>query len=587
MNNKELFLDGYLDRLTAQFPQSGNPAENRNLAFEIFAIAAVLDKPFQEVFDTMLVKGSKDGGIDGIWFEDHGDYYDMHVLQIKNKRSLSPNEIDKFRNDYRDIFPQGNRVNRPNIENLQPFIDEYRQLSGANYIIQPKLYFVFNGLKDDPGYANNKPAFDIYHQPDTDFRIIDSDDLYAKVASLTKQRRNEVRFTFHPEKSNISVLDTQGLYSYSIENIRAANFRIPAIEICELIKQEMRANGGTYNLLFQENIRSFLGTSVRPNRRMQDTLDDRGKAIYFSFLNNGITIICDSLTIPRSPQDERYLLPVVNPQIVNGLQTSMVLYRNYVANRDKLRNVFVNVRVYETKDPDLIEQITDATNTQSPINYRDKVSNKGFNTLVKAVFDNAGIQYITKRGESLSPTKGRTYPDAVNSDTVIKYWYATFFEEPERAKSSVASVLQDVYDATTADEHPLKKLFDGSVNAPVYQQFLAAFRIYRHIQRQKPDYLFDYEFLAYADELMSYGVYKAIGAELSAYSDTNRLAQAYKTALMTIRQIVNEDRRQHEEQGRVFSYTVYFKKAKCRVDYNTNQNIIESDGLIDSLLHIR
>ena len=96
MNNKELFINGYLNRIAEQFPQSANVNENINLAFEIFSIAAILDKPFQEVFDNILVKGSRDGGIDGIWFQDQGEYYVMHVFQCKNKRSLSANEIDKF-----------------------------------------------------------------------------------------------------------------------------------------------------------------------------------------------------------------------------------------------------------------------------------------------------------------------------------------------------------------------------------------------------------------------------------------------------------------------------------------------------------
>ena len=129
MDNKDLFINGYLDRIAEQFPQSINQNENRNLAFEIFSIAAVLDKPFQEVYDNVLVKGSKDGGFDGVWFQDQGEYYVMHVFQCKNKKALSANEIDKFRGDFREIFVNANKIGKQNIEDLKRWMDEYKQIS--------------------------------------------------------------------------------------------------------------------------------------------------------------------------------------------------------------------------------------------------------------------------------------------------------------------------------------------------------------------------------------------------------------------------------------------------------------------------
>ena len=272
MNNRELFINGYLDRVSAQFHQSANLDENRNLAFEIFSIAAILDKPFQEVYDNILVKGNQDGGFDGIWFQDQGEYYVMHVFQSKNKKNLAANEVDKFRGDFRDIFIYGNKVGKRNLENLKRWIDEYKQISEQGIIIESKLYFVYNGLNDDPAYASNKPIYETYNDPDNSFKIIDANDLYDKVANFARQKRNEIRFVFHPEKSNISALDSQGLYTYAVQDIRAANFRITASELCELMTYEKKING-TIASLFEENIRSYLGVKVRANKRMNETLN--------------------------------------------------------------------------------------------------------------------------------------------------------------------------------------------------------------------------------------------------------------------------------------------------------------------------
>ncbi len=300
-----------------------------------------------------------------------------------------------------------------------------------------------------------------------------------------------------------------------------------------------------------------------------------------------VFIICEELSIPKSPQNDMYLLPVKNPQVVNGLQTSWVLYENYKKKADLLKNVYVNVRIYETKEKDLITKITDATNTQTPINYRDKISNKDFNHFTKATFANQNINYITKRGENFS-AKNSHFKEAIESETVIKYWYATFFEEPAIAKNSIASVLQNIYDASTLEKHPLESLFDGNKDSPIYIQFLTAYRIYRHVQEQKNERIKGNEVVAYADELVSYGIYKYIGnAHLEYFKDQSKLKEAYEDSLTTIQEIVSEETARLSSVNKQFSYNAYFKKPKCRDDFNKKKNIVENDALIEDLKNIR
>jgi len=592
MNNKDLFINGFLDRIAKQYPQSSDPKQNKDLAFEIFGIAAALDKPFQEIFDKALIKdkegkrsGSQDGGIDGIWFNDLGDYFEMQVFQCKNKPSLKDNELDKFRNDVRDIFIDGNRVAKKNIDDLTPFINEYKSISQSGKVIDIKLYYLYTGSNTDPSYNNNEHVYKIYNDPSKFFWIYDSNWIYDKLATFAKQHRNKIKFTFNPENSNFSLKDPQALYTYSIGNTRAANFRIKATQICELIENEIAVNG-TFDLLFEENIRQYLGiTRFRANKKMHDTLNN-GDALLFPFLNNGITIVSEQMIVPGTAQDGKYNLPVVNPQIVNGLQTSRVLYDIYQQDQGKLKDVFVNLRIYESKDQGLIEKITDATNTQTPISNKDKISNKDFNSFAKVVFQNNGVDYILKRGEGFSP-KSLTYTNQVDSETVIKFWYATFFEEPETAKNSIARVLQEIYDASTIEKHPLEELFNGSQDSPIYTQFITAYEIYKYVQEQRTTHLKDNEFLSYADEMMAYGIYKNIGLKLTDYKESDKLKIAYEETLKAISFLINKNKKELEEKGLTLSLNGYFKKPKCRVDYNEYKGIIESETLIDDLKKIR
>ncbi len=584
MSNKDLFISGYLDRIAGEFVQTNDEVKNRNLAFEIFSISVILNKPFQEVFDTIVIKGSEDGGIDGIWFQDQGEYYDMHIFQCKNTKSLKANEIDKFRNNFKELFTEGNKSGKKNIGGLLPKIDEYKQITEQGTIIETKLYFIFNGQKIDPNNSNNEEIYKTYNNPDLNFYIKDSNDLFDNIASVTTKQRKEVKYTFHPEKSNISPVDTQGLYSYAILNVKAANFRIMAQELCKLMSEEERINGSV-ETLFEENIRSYLGIKVRANKRMNETLNNRGDAVYFPFLNNGVTLICNELQIPRQPQDNKYLVPVVNPQIVNGLQTSWVLYENYKKNPALLDDVYVNVRIYESRDKELIEKITDATNTQTPINYRDKISNRDFNRYAKEVFANKGINYIVKRGEVFGKDS-ITLHESVESEIVLKFWYASFYEEPETAKNSVSTVLQRIFDSSLIENHPLEKLFNGSKNSPVYNQMVISYVIYKYIQKQKPVHIDSYDFVSYADELLCYAVYKQIDMQGGAFSNET-IGEVYSASLEIIRKQLKRELEKYTKAGKNFSYNSYFKKPQCRIDFNNSTGILESESIIETLQNKR
>lgn len=595
MDNKQLFIEGYLNRISEQFNVE------KNIAFEIFAIAAITERPFQEVYDDIqirlklgdkdILKG-KDGGIDGAVFIDQGSsYYTLMVFQCKNSQSLKQNELEKFRNDVNDLFIYG--ISKPNTELIEPKIEEYRQLSRKGCLIDIKYYFVYSGTNNDPTKSFNSQLHLSYHKPDRPdhYEIWDAEAIYEKISQLIKAQANrkDIRFVFNPQVSNIITSDKQGqgLYTYSVGNVRAANFRIEAHELCKLVEQELATNN-TFEFLFSDNIRSFLGFKVRPNQRMKETLTDPDSAIYFPLLNNGVTIICERMDIPSTLQSGKYILPAYNPIIVNGLQTTRVIYEVFkeITRKgiDGLQNVFVNVRLYETSNTEIVEKITDATNTQTPISYKDKVSNKDFNVYAKEVFANDGIAYITKRGEVFSNHLSKQLNSTIESDTLLRFWYATFYEQPETAKNSVYEVMEAIFDATNNDNHPLHRLFNGEKSSPVYLQLIYSYRIYRYVQSKKESQQQIREYISHATESLAYGIYKRLENDLVSINNLNKLEEAYQFALNIVDQIIKEQIELHAKKEKSFSYSGYFRKAKCRFDYNLKAVIIDDDSIIDKLL---
>ncbi|GAA4001855.1 hypothetical protein GCM10022408_11450 [Hymenobacter fastidiosus] len=478
VNNVKMFLDGYLSKIAEKFNVS------RSEAFEIFSIASVLDKPFGEVRDCVIVKRKQDGGIDGVYFEDYNGEYTMHLFQCKDSPSLKQNDIEKFKSDCSSIFVSGSKLDKPNLLDLKEKILEYKNLLNKGKIVDIKQYFLYNGHNKDSKYMANESTFNAFNIKG-EFEVIDADDLYARVSSLIKSqnRRNKVEYVFNPQNSNItSQKDNQGLISFSKYEVKAAIFRLDAIELCEMLEKEKQVNG-TIEKMFSENIRWFLGKKNLTNEKIAETL--RGdKSYYFPFLNNGITIICDEFRLPQNAQMGKYIIPVVNPVIVNGLQTSYIIYQQYLDDKDSLADVSVTIRLYQTGDPDLVEQITDATNTQSAISFKDKISNKHFNVYAKEVFDHKSIGYISKRGEVFTNLVSINAGKTVRSDFVLKLWYASFYEEPYIACFQEQVAFKDIYQASVDSKNYLNSVFNGDINSPLYSQMFFAYSIYDVYQNE-------------------------------------------------------------------------------------------------------
>ncbi len=549
--NKELFFSGYIDRIAEKLSLS------KSFAFEILAIAAILDLSFDEVHDHVSTiengSGRHDGGFDGIYLEEDEEENTLHVFQVKYSNTVGDNELSKFVTDYRNLFVYGNTLSLPVNKKVHSVFQAYQNLVNSGRVIDIHLYFIFKGEKN----SQNEPLLTRHLKNTENLQIFDSNDLYEQIDNLVAERkkRKPVAFSFMAEKSNISVRsDPQALISFSIQNVKAVNFRLPALELCRLLDLEQQLNK-RIDTVFSDNIRGFLRYN-KTNKNIRDTLLGND-AEYFPFLNNGITIIAERVKIPKEMQVGFYPLEVVNPVIVNGLQTTHVIYEIYQQDSNKLQDVYVVVRLYETTDHELIDKITEATNTQSPINYRDKISTRLFNDYTKEIFANAGIGYLSKRGETFDNQLSISLQKSVHSETVLKFWYATFYEQPGRAKSAKSKVLEELFDATTNKNNKLYPLFNGDKDSPVYRQLLETFWIYEFVVAQRQTQKHDSDFVLFADELIAYGIYKQM--KKSGAFAKERLEDCYWDVYNAIPKGIELEQEEKIQSNSTYSHNSYFK----------------------------
>ena len=577
--NKDLFFSGYIDRIAEKFSLS------KPFAFEILAIAAILDLSFDEVHDLVSTiengSGSHDGGFDGIYLEEDEDEIILHVFQVKSSTTVGDNELSKFVADYRNLFVQGNALDLPINKKVRSVFQAYQERAKSGRVINIQLYFIFKGEKT----KQNEPLLARHLNNTENLQIFDINDLYQQIDNLVAERkkRKTVAFSFKAEKSNISFRnDPQALISFSIKNVKAVNFRLPTLELCKLLDHEQALNK-RIDALFSDNIRDFLRYN-KTNKNIRDTLLGND-AEYFPFLNNGITIIAERVKMPNDMQAGFYPLEVVNPVIVNGLQTTHVIYDIYRQSPDQLEGVYVVVRLYETTDNELIDKITEATNTQSPINYRDKISTRRFNDYTKEIFANAGIAYLSKRGETFYDSLSINLQKAVHSETVLKFWYATFYEQPGRAKSAKSKVLEELFDATTNKNSDLYPLFNGDKNSPVYRQLLETFWIYEFVVKQRQIQRHDADFVLFADELMAYGVYKLM--KKSGSFSKESLGDCYMTVYNAISKCIERFQKEVAAQSKAtYSHPSYFKSVLSHWFLNEELTLsyeLSDDSLPDPL----
>ena len=571
--NKEQVIQVYLDAISKRFKV------DKNLAFEILAVVLILGKSYDEVVNEIWTgkqdTETSDCGFDGIFIDEENMI--AHIFQTKNSLNLKENELDKLKTDYRKIFIEGNVSNKKMSPEVKSAFDNYKNITASGKVLRSKLYFVYNGENDSEQYQHNPELFKKYNDSKSEptFEIIDSKKLYERIDILQATKRKvDVEFSFNPCKTNIEPYKNQGIFSFQLGQVNAVSFRMIASQLGELVDQEIEKNG-TKDFLFSENIRGFLGTKQITNRKILETLRNKEQSFFFPFLNNGLTIICQKMDWTPEPQNKMHIVRVTNPVIVNGLQTANVIYQIYKEDPNLLEDVYLIVKLYETENQDLIDLITEATNTQSAINYRDQISNKKFNKIAEDFFASKGIRYVSKRGEVIKkPLLDEGIKESISSELAVKFWYATYNEKPHIAKNSIRTVLREVFLATKNENKTLANLFSGEKESEIYEQLFIVYQIYKLTADKRKEFLKDGEedFIFQADEIIAYGIYKELEKNngLENFSDKD-LKNTYSVAYDNVKQCVEKE--QKRKNG-TYSHNKYFKSERCLEDYN---EIVEND----------
>ncbi|MGA9378982.1 MAG: AIPR family protein, partial [Phormidium sp.] len=330
---------------------------------------------------------SKDAGFDGI-----GIIVNDQLLDVENENELD-REVEKpSKLNITFIFTQiksANEYNRKDIldifEGINDFFSE-RPIRQRHLPVEKKAKLALHLLTKWTKKIRQSPTCIIYYitnarnKPSQAIQeLIDKkkSELQEKCETTGFERvevsawgcddlRRVYQRTIHQVETTVTSTSTLGdlvgkrenpIFIQGVKKAFIANLRFS-----EFKKIIMDESDNIIPFIFYDNIRGFLGEDNQVNNQIKMTLDSDHRN-RFAILNNGVTIIAHNVN------QNLNALTITDYQIVNGCQTSYVLYNWYKENYEKLSSeldeVVIPVKIIETDNDEVRNAIIKATNSQT------------------------------------------------------------------------------------------------------------------------------------------------------------------------------------------------------------------------------
>ena len=420
----------------------GLEQHSESTQFEMFVNNAVMLSKISGDFDLdNVTTGDSDDGTDGI-----AVLIDEELF-ISGEDATSVFKKDRKNHDVEVVFVQAKRSESFDLGDFLKFKESIlRFINSENYQInddvQLNAHAVFDiAISNVPKIRGGKPIFTarfvttgIYRAPDA-FETAKAD-FITQLEELGYFSSIDIEFLGRDELTTLWVSTYSGV---SAELPMFSNAPLPPIKgIDEAYLVVVKAKDFVNNLLvsedgslrshvFEENVRAFLGVDNPVNKSISETLNSFDSATRFPVLNNGITVVSPDVRVQGSN------LHIENFQIVNGCQTSNMLYEN----RDKLDDsIMVGLKIVETKNEDVFSDLVRASNSQTKVEETQFLSLRPIVKRIEAYFNTYegkdGRLYFERRDRQYV---GRDVP-AVRTFTVniaVKCVASMFLKRPDLA----------------------------------------------------------------------------------------------------------------------------------------------------------
>jgi hypothetical protein len=426
-----------LDNQVKSYIDSKAGIDTRQKAFPILMVASILKISDEEAVDS-ITDGGKDRGVDAVFVDDRDGANSIHIFQFKyvdsfanTKKNFPSGETDKLISYFNDVLESKKSMKAT----VNPILwNKTNEIWDALDEPAPKINIHFCGNLEEMESSEKKRATDAFEKY-KQFSVH-----HHSLASIVSFFIDRARPKINRQ---ISAVD-KDYFDRSDGNIRGLICSVEATEIVNMVRDP---NHPTEVLgeIFNDNVRVYLSKNNKINKKIIESALSEESAIFW-YLNNGITITCDSFSYVKNKRAP--LISLENIQIVNGGQTTNALFEAHTEGHGSLENVLVLVRIIETKSEEISLAIAESTNSQTPIKGRDLRSNDENQKKLEMAF--AGIGYFYERKMKQHQDQASDVRiDALEAGQAI---LAYKLGKPETAKKDRGRIFADLYDQIFTDE---------------------------------------------------------------------------------------------------------------------------------------
>jgi AIPR protein len=446
----------------------------KDKAFLRYVYAQLFNSGYDDpVIEEDIVDGGDDKQFDIIHIQEEQDQATIHLIQVKNSPKFSGTAVVRMRDGLDWIFRKSaKKYKQIANKDLVVKIGEIRDLVGGAFGHQKmniKVYYVAKNdiQKQSVDFRKEVEETIEEYQPgfgSFSFSVLGINELVDREYELEEvSRKISADLPIRYDRNVGSLIE------FRAGDIRAAVCTVQGASLAKLVETHGK-------ILFEENVRTFLGIKREINAEIFDTSTDPAQSAYFWFYNNGITMICDRFDVLHSADTPS--IRIEGMQIVNGCQTSMALAHALSPKRSLRLNqrkslqsdVYLLLKVFETRNPNFVHKITLTTNKQNAVSNRDLASNDVRQRDLAKLFEQRGYFYERKPREFNKHKLSRTDKKRiVPNDKVGQAYLAVVQHKPATAMAQQARIWTEFYD----------QIYSSRV-----EELLAAYLIYDYCQKQ-------------------------------------------------------------------------------------------------------
>ncbi|CEN81904.1 AIPR protein [[Clostridium] sordellii] len=207
-------------------------------------------------------------------------------------------------------------------------------------------------------------------------------------------------------------------------------------------------DNGKMKSVFDDNIRDYLEqTENSVNKDISSTITNK-KFEYFSILNNGVTVVAEGISGAGNE------LTITDYQIVNGCQTSHILFENKEI--EGIESINVPLKIIITDNPSIKNQITRATNNQTAVGIEELESLSEFQRKLEKFYEVYGKKkvelYYERRTNQYNKLSIPKYK-IINIETQVKAFASMFLNQPHVVSGYYGKLVKKMGDRIFRNDH--------------------------------------------------------------------------------------------------------------------------------------